>query len=128
MAVSLDIALDAAEAPHWDTAAHVVRGMLELVDRIPSETVLNVNVPDLPAGQVGPLRWARLATYGRVQSKLTMLDEGLIEVRNVVVDGELEPGTDAASLADGHVTCTPLSPIGVDEPTLQRLGGHDRKT
>jgi 5'-nucleotidase len=126
MAVSLDIALDAAAAPHWETAAVVVRDLLELVDRIPPETVLNINVPDLPADQVGPLKWVRLATYGRVQSKVTMVGEGLIEVGNVTVEGELEPGTDAASLADGQVTGTPLSPIGVDERTLWRLCGHPR--
>jgi 5'-nucleotidase len=126
MAVSLDTALDAAADPHWDTAADVVLDLLELVDRMPSETVLNVNVPDLPASRIRPRKWVRLATYGRVQSKVTMLDEGRIDVRGVVVEGEFEPGTDAALLAEGHVTCTPLSPIGVDERTLRRFDGHDR--
>jgi 5'-nucleotidase len=128
MAVSLDTALDAAAEPHWDTAADVVLGLLELIDRTPTDTVLNVNVPDLPAGRLRPLKWVRLATYGRVQSKVTKLDGGQIDVRGVVVEGELEPGTDAASLALGHVTCTPLSPIGVDERTLRRFDDHDRRT
>lgn len=122
MAVSLDLAFDAAADPHWEAAADVVRDLLGLMDRTPPETVLNVNVPDLPAGEVRPLEWVRLATYGRAQSKVTVVEEGLIEVGSVVVEGELEPGTDAALLADGHATCTPLSPVGVDERTLRQLG------
>ena len=122
MAVSLDIEYDATTDPHWETAIAVVRDLLGLIGRTPPETVLNVNVPDLPADQVRPLRWVRLATFGRVQSKVTVVEEGLIEVGGVVVEGDLEPDTDAALLADRHATCTPLSPVGVDERTLRAFG------
>lgn len=121
MAVSLDVALEETRDHHWDTAMATVRRLLPMVAGLARGTVLNVNVPDLPADRVGPVRWARLASYGRVQSKVTQLAEGVIEVGHVVVDGELEPGTDAALLADGHVTVTPLHSIHEDE----QLMGHE---
>lgn len=121
IAVSLDIPLEPEGEPHWATAAAVVRELAPTVLRLPEGTVLNLNVPDLPADELRPLRWARLATYGRVQSKVTRLDDRLIEVGSVVVEGELEPGTDAALLAEGHPTCTPLSPVGTDEELLARF-------
>lgn len=122
IAVSLDIALDPEGDPHWDTAAGVARELAPMVARLPEGTILNVNVPDLPAAEIGPLRWARLATYGRAQSKITQLDDQLIEVGSVVVEGELEAGTDAALLADRYPTCTPLSPVGTDEELLEQIG------
>ncbi len=121
IAVSLDIALDPDGEPHWDTAAEVVRELAPAALRLPEGTVLNVNVPDLPADEIGPLRWARLATYGLVQSKVTQLDDRLIEVGSVEVEGELEPDTDAALLAERHPTCTPLSPVGTDEELLAQF-------
>lgn len=121
VAVSLDVELETVTDPHWDTAERVLAGLLPDVAGMAAGTVLNVNVPDRPAAEVGDLRWCGLATYGRVQSTVNQLGEDLIEVGNVVVEGELEPGTDAALLAAGHVTATPLSPVSADESVLAAL-------
>lgn len=118
MAVSLDVALEEGPEHHWDTAMAAVRTLLPMVAALDPGAVLNVNVPDLPADRVGPTRWARLASYGRVQSKVTQLEEGVIEVGSVEVEGELEPGTDAALLAEGYVTVTPLHSIHEDEQLM----------
>lgn len=118
LAVSLDVPLDPVPAPHWDTAAGVVRTLLPSLVKLPEGAVLNMNVPDTPPDQLRDVRWTRLATYGRVQAKLTQLADDLIEVGSVVVEGELEPGTDAALLADGHVTITPLRAVHEDESLL----------
>jgi 5'-nucleotidase len=113
--VELDAELDADTTPHWDTARVVVGALLPMLADLADGSVLNVNVPDRPFDQVGPARWARLSTYGRVQSKVTQLDDGVIEMGSVVVAGELEPDTDAAVLADGHVTVTALHSVHEDE-------------
>ncbi|MCA1655019.1 MAG: 5'/3'-nucleotidase SurE [Pseudonocardiaceae bacterium] len=119
VAVSLDVGLEADTPPHWDTAASAAGTLLPWAAELAGGTVLNVNVPDRPADRVGARRWTRLATYGRVQSKVTHLSEGLIEVASVVVEGELEPGTDAALLADGHVTVTAVHSVHEDEETMR---------
>ncbi|MCT2585500.1 5'/3'-nucleotidase SurE [Actinophytocola gossypii] len=123
VAVSLDTEMeDEPERHHWLTASSVATGLLPMVAELPKGTVINVNVPDRPAGEIGELRWGPLASYGRVQSKVTQLRDELIEVGSVVVEGELEAGTDAAMLADGHATATPLSPVMEHDMLLRQLG------
>jgi 5'-nucleotidase len=121
VAVSLDTELEEVVDPHWDTAATLIRDLLPRVAEMAPGTVVNVNVPDRPVEEVRELRWGRLASYGRVQSKITQLGEDLIEVGNVVVEGELEEGTDAALLAQGYATATPLTPVAEDERLLSSL-------
>jgi 5'-nucleotidase len=123
VAVSLDTDMeDEPEGHHWATASSIATSLLPKVAGLAAGTVINVNVPDRPADEVGELRWGPLASYGRVQSKVTQLGEELIEVGSVVVEGELEAGTDAAMLADGHATATPLSPVMENHALLRQLG------
>ncbi|HEX6351627.1 5'/3'-nucleotidase SurE [Actinophytocola sp.] len=119
VAVSLDVAFGEPE-PHWDAAANAASDLMRLAAASDPGTVLNVNVPDVPAGRTGPVRWARLATYGRVRSTVSELVDGVFEVATVEVSGELEPGTDAALLADGHVTVTPLCSVHENEDLLNQ--------
>jgi len=116
VAVSLDLPLGSDFDPTWDRAARVARLLLPVVADLDPGAVLNVNVPDVP--DVKPARWARLASYGRVQNKVTQLDGGAIEVGSVEVDGELEPGTDAALLEEGYVTVTPLRSVHEDDTLM----------
>lgn len=116
VAVSLDLPLDPDLVPMWDRAARVARRLLPMAAELDAGAVLNVNVPDVP--EAGPTRWAPLATYGRVQSKVTQLDKGAIAVCSVEVDGELEPGTDAALLAEGFVTITSLRSVHEDDTLM----------
>ncbi len=115
LAVSLDVG-EESTAPHWDTAADVTRDLLTRLAELPEGSVLNVNVPDREA--VEEVRWTRLASFGRAQHRVSQLDDATIEVSSVVVEGELEPGTDAALLAAGHVTVTPLYSVHEDEALL----------
>jgi 5'-nucleotidase len=116
VAVSLDLPLDPELEPTWERAKRVARQFLPVAAELAEGSVLNVNVPDVP--DVKPARWARLATYGRVQQKVTQLDGGAIEVGAVEVDGELEPGTDAALLYEGYVTVTALRSVHEDEALM----------
>ncbi|MFC0106171.1 5'/3'-nucleotidase SurE [Kibdelosporangium aridum] len=121
LAVSLDVGLGQDAEPHWETAAELVRRLLPTVARLDQGRVLNLNVPNVPAlSQERAPRWATVATYGRVQSKVTRAGENIIELGSVEVDGELEPGTDAALLADGHPTITALRSIREDDDLMGR--------
>ncbi|WP_133849482.1 5'/3'-nucleotidase SurE [Labedaea rhizosphaerae] len=109
LAMSVDLPLDYPGEVHWSAATAVVADVLPLMLDADPGTTFNLNVPNAPTP--GDLRWATLATSGRVQSSVTSLREGKIAVRSVVVDGELEPGTDAALLAQGYSTITPLRSV-----------------
>jgi 5'-nucleotidase len=79
---------------------------------LPSSTVLNVNVPDVPADRVLGLRRARLGGFGEVQ--LAVAERGAGFVRTALEessDHRPEPGTDMAFLLEGYATVTPLAPL-----------------
>ncbi|CAM4235549.1 5'/3'-nucleotidase SurE [Kibdelosporangium persicum] len=116
VAVSLDVGLAEDVELRWDNASRILAGLLPAVARLAGSPVLNVNVPNTE--QVGPLRWARLATYGQAQTKISRADPGTIEVTTIEVEGELEEGTDAALLAAGHATITPLYSVTEDDDLI----------
>ena len=117
MAVSVDADVDDPVDPHWEAATALAAELLPGLADLAPGTILTVNAPNRPAGELPPARWARLATYGRVTDRITRAEDGAIEVASVVVDGPLEPGTDAALLDEGYPTVTPLVGIG-EHPSL----------
>jgi len=111
MAVSLDVGLLTDVEYHWETAAEVARRALDLLVDLEPAAVLNLNVPNVPPDRLRSLRRATLATFGTVQSRVKRLDDGGLEILSVNVDEPPEPGTDAALLAAGHPTITPLRSV-----------------
>jgi 5'-nucleotidase len=111
MAVSLDVGLTEEPGRHWQTAANVVRELLPVLTAMDKDTVLNVNVPDVPPETPLKFRWAALAEFGTIRSRVERPEDGVIQTTAVIADGEPAPGTDAALLAQGHVTLTPLNSV-----------------
>jgi 5'-nucleotidase len=120
IAVSLDVDLtDLPEDPHWASTEPLATGLAAWARRLPAGTVLNVNVPDRPVGELGRPRWATLAGSGRVGDRLTRVEDGVVELATVRLDGEPEPGSDAALLAAGHPTVTVLHGVGADAGAMR---------
>ncbi|GHH47365.1 5'/3'-nucleotidase SurE [Lentzea cavernae] len=111
MAVSLDVGLDEPE-PLWDEAGEVVRVVLPVLLDMPDASVLNLNVPNI-AGVRG-LRWAELARFGTVQSRVDDRGDGEVELVHVYAEQSLVPGTDTALLAEGFATLTALRSVERD--------------
>jgi 5'-nucleotidase len=120
LAVSLDVPLYPTGERHWETAADLVAPVLELLLAAPQPTVLSLNVPDRPADEVGPLRHARLARGGAVQTRVDDVSDGGVRLVEVEVSDELEPGSDSALLAAGHPTLTELRSVEAHEGGLVR--------
>jgi 5'-nucleotidase len=110
LAASLDVGLSPAGPPHWESPAGFVRDLVPVLRRLVDPVVLNLNAPDLPADEIRGLRHAALAAFGAVQTGIEM---GSGFVRMAVADeaARLEPGTDAAWLADGYATVTAITPV-----------------
>jgi 5'-nucleotidase len=87
--------------------------------------VLNVNVPDVELDGLRGLRPATLASFGVVQTNVTEVGRGYVKLTYTDIDADLEPETDAAFLADGYATVTPLVAVcegeGVDLKGLEAL-------
>ncbi len=119
MAVSLAVGLDAQRPPQWDSATAVLSVVLPLLLDTPPGSVLNVNVPDLPPDRLGSLRTTRLARFGTVQSRIEQRGKSGLRRVPTEVDGDVEPGTDAAVLAEGYVTISAVQPVtDAAEPLL----------
>ncbi|GAA2829167.1 5'/3'-nucleotidase SurE [Crossiella cryophila] len=113
LAVSLDVGRGVAEQ-HWETAVEVAGTVLKLLWELPPGSVLNLNVPNVPIGKLGPLRRASLAAHGTVQSRVRHLDGGGLELVTVESEGVVEDGSDVALLAQGCPTVTPLCSVAED--------------
>ncbi|HZT67329.1 MAG TPA: 5'/3'-nucleotidase SurE [Acidimicrobiales bacterium] len=113
MAVSLGV----GDPIHWDTAARVaVLAARWLVDA-PATTVLNVNVPNLPAGEVAGVRLARLAAFGTVRAAITGSGGGKLQIELRATNVTLKPDTDTATVLAGMVAITPL--VGIRTAGLE---------
>ncbi|MCV7435206.1 5'/3'-nucleotidase SurE [Mycolicibacterium bacteremicum] len=108
LAVSLDVALHPTGERYWDTAAGLVAPVLDLLRDAPAGTVLSLNVPDRPAADLGPLRHARLARGGAVQTRVDEIGDGGLRLAEVEMADPPEEGTDSALLIAGHPTLTAL--------------------
>ena len=110
MAVSLDVSFRASEDDpytHWETAAEVAGDLMPLLS---PDFVLNVNVPNLDAGDLRGIRRATLAQFGAVQMVLMEQGHGYVRMSLEQSDHGAEPGSDDAWLLDGYVAVTPVRP------------------
>jgi 5'-nucleotidase len=110
LAVSLDVPWDPPGVPLWEVVDPYVKDVLGFIE---PGTVLNLNVPNKP--DPGPLRWASLTTYGRVQSRIVHQDEERIELATVMLEDEVEPDSDAGLLEAGYATVTELRSVSAVE-------------
>lgn len=110
---SMAISLATFTNPHWDTAARVARELVpRLIERgLPPETLLNVNVPNLPYEQIKGYRVTRMG-----RSRFVEIFHRRTDPRNNVyfwMDGDMErlddsPDTDLRALEEGYVSLTPI--------------------
>ncbi|WP_431878157.1 5'/3'-nucleotidase SurE [Micromonospora marina] len=100
------------ESRHWSTAAELAGTLLPWLAGADPGTVLNLNVPDLPAEQVAGLRQATLAPFGQVQVSVAERGEGFVRTAVEVNAVRAVPGTDIAWLADGYAAVTAVRALG----------------
>jgi 5'-nucleotidase len=105
------VASSAAAPTHWEAAAEMARRLLPTLLASEAGTVLNLNVPNVPVAEVRGLERARLARFGAVQTNVAERGEGYVKVALAEIDAEYEPGTDAALIAAGYATVTPLTAV-----------------
>ena len=102
----------------WDTAAAVAASAVSwLGNEAPPCTVLNINVPNLALDRLEGARSATLAPFGTVRSSVVEAapDGGRLQIEFRPTETELPPDSDTAIVAQGFVSVTALSGIGIDE-------------
>jgi 5'-nucleotidase len=96
---------------HWDTASEVAQRCVSILDGLPDDTVLNVNVPNRPLSTLAGLRQARLAPFGHVQMAVAETGEGYVRTTVERATDRLAPDTDTALLGNGYATLTVITTI-----------------
>lgn len=91
-----------------ETGAKVGVAALEWARTAPARTVLNVNVPNLPFGEIRGVREARLAPFGTVRAALGETGNGVIEVELRATEERLDDDTDTMIVQAGYVSVTSL--------------------
>lgn len=111
---AIAMSLGGNESLHFETAglvaAHVLKQLL--VHSLPSNTILNINVPDVPYGKLKGLKVARLGARHAAESMIKTTDPKGREIYWIGPPGEEEDageGTDFQAVREGFVSITPLN-------------------
>lgn len=110
---AMAVSLIGHDPMHYETAAQVVCLLLEcLTDApLPVDTILNINVPDLPYAELAGLRTTRLGHRHKSEPVIKSHDPRGREIYWVGPPGEEQqagPGTDFQAVREGFVSITPL--------------------
>ena len=107
------ISLTAGEGRNFDTAGRIAR---ELIDRLtenplPNDSILNINVPNLPYDELNGIEATRLGYRHRAEPVVSSTDPRGRRIYWVGAAGakaDAGPGTDFHAVANGRVSVTPL--------------------
>ncbi len=98
---------------HLDSAARVARILVERLksDPLPADTILNVNIPDLPWEQLQGFAATRLGQRHRAEAVIRAEDprgRPIFWIGPAGPEQDAGPGTDFHAVRNGYVSVTPL--------------------
>jgi len=110
---AIAISLASSDPKHFETAAHVAVILMKkiLSHPLPKDTLLNVNVPDLPLAELKGYLSTRLGQRHKAEAVIQSHDpRGHIIYWVGPPGGEQDagPGTDFDAIRNGYVSITPL--------------------
>lgn len=119
------ISLASSYPKHFDTAAHVAVILMQKIlnHPLPEDTLLNVNVPDLPIAELKGYQSTRLGQRHKAEAVIRSQDPRGHVIYWVGPPGSEQdagPGTDFDAIRNGYVSVTPLQ---LDLTRYERLEG-----
>jgi 5'-nucleotidase len=111
---AIAVSLAGTELRYYDTAARVVVSLIERLkyDPLPADTILNVNVPDIPWEQLEGFEATRLGRRHKSEPVVKMRDprgQDIYWVGPVGAEADAGPGTDFFAVRNRRVSLTPLN-------------------
>lgn len=121
---AIAVSMATFEPKHYDTAAAIVRNLVSHLAEVPlpSDTILNINVPDLPMDQIKGLRATRLGTRHQSRNAIRQTSPRGETIYWIGPAGDINdagPGTDFEAVAEGYVSITPLQVDLTRKDTVQ---------
>lgn len=119
------ISLASSDPKHFDTAAEVAIALMQkiLAHPLPEDTLLNVNVPDVPLHELRGYQATRLGQRHKAEAVVRASDPRGHTIYWVGPPGSEQdagPGTDFDAIRNGFVSVTPLQ---LDLTRYERLAG-----
>lgn len=110
---ALAFSLVGDEGGHFETGVTVARKLLEQMaaDPLPRDTILNINIPDLPWSEVGGFEVTRLGFRHKSEPVVKAVDPKGRPIYWIGPAGggaDAGPGTDFHAVAAGKVSVTPI--------------------
>ncbi|MFV2005066.1 MAG: 5'/3'-nucleotidase SurE [Gammaproteobacteria bacterium] len=125
---AIAVSMDSYVPEHYETAAKAVVQLLENLDRssFASNTILNINVPDIPWSQIKGFRATRLGNRHKSEGVIIQDDPRGEPMYWVGPPGEAQDageGTDFYAVRQHYVSVTPLH---IDLTRYDSLAGLDK--
>jgi 5'-nucleotidase len=124
---AIAVSLVGEEPRHFDTAGRAIREIVIRLheDPLPSDTTLNVNVPDVPYEELRGFQATRLGYRHRAERVIESRDPKgrlLYWVGPAGSGQDAGPGTDFHAVENGYVSVTPMRFDLTQRSTLEHLG------
>ncbi len=110
---AMAVSLVGTSLRHYDTAARVVEHLVRNLQKspIPSDTILNINVPDIPWRELVGFQVTRLGHRHKAEPVVRAQDprgQPIYWVGPPGAEQDAGPGTDFHAVGSGYVSITPL--------------------
>lgn len=110
---AIAVSLVGEQPQHFATAAAITKQLVTqlIQEKLPSQTILNVNVPDLPLNEIKGIQVTRLGTRHHAEPMIKGVDPrglAMYWVGPPGVEADAGVGTDFHAVKQGYVSITPL--------------------
>lgn len=131
IAVSLVMGGEPGQTRHYDTAVRVASKLVERLeaDPLPADTILNVNVPDLPWAELSGFQVTRLGNRHPAEPCVRQTDPRGLPVYWIGPVGpeqDAGPGTDFHAIRERAVSVTPIHVDLTRYQALEQVAGWIR--
>lgn len=126
-AIAVSLVFD-EQPQYYETAAQAVVLVIERLvqDPLPADTILNINVPDLPWQEVRGFEVTRLGHRHRAEPTIQMLDprgEPMYWIGAAGAEQDAGPGTDFSAVRRGYISITPIHVDLTRYQALEQVAG-----
>ena len=108
---SIAISLASFECEHFETAGEIAKRLVAQIDKAPLDynTILNVNVPDIPMEEIKGIKSTRLGNRHKSEPSIQDLkDPSLYWIGENGKEADNGEGTDFHAISNNFVSVTPL--------------------
>ncbi len=124
---ALAISMASSSPEHYATGAIVARHMVQrlLQTPLPADTILNINVPDLPYDRIRGYQATRLGHRHKAEPVVRAEDprgRAIYWVGPAGAEQDAGPGTDFFAIREGYVSITPLQVDLTRHSDLEKIG------